>query len=197
MWDKKHNFPLKPSSGPMPPGVGLEDEELVDDDFSSPQPGNISTSCSRSDKRNQTSAGKDISSAIKQLTNVHHKSTSELIKALVNGEASTEKSTSHKQYELVGRISGIRKEIKESDNDINDLKMKRNRIEEKYKDYPDKKQKKLKKINDEIKQQETVRATLKTTMMQYTKQLSSLKGEQSDGGKNSDSSKSSISDDSN
>lgn len=146
MWDKKHNFPLKPSSGPMLPGVGVEDEKIVIDEFNSPQRGNASTSHTRSDKHN----GQRYL-ICNQTAYQCPSSTSELIKAPVNGKASAKTSTSDKQYELVGRISGMRKEIKESENDINDLKVKRNRIEETYKDYPDKKQKKLKNINDEIK----------------------------------------------
>jgi hypothetical protein len=188
MWDKQHNFPLKPSSGPMLPGVGIEDEDFGDTfgETNTPQPANTSTTQSRSDKRNKPSAGADISSAIKQLTTARQKSTTDLIKALVNGETSAEKSTSDKQYEMVGRISDMRKAIKESENDINESKAKRRRIEEKYADDPRKKGKKVKKINYEIKQQEIVRETLKTTMMQYTKELRRLNDEDNNGNDDSD-----------
>jgi hypothetical protein len=188
MRDKQHNFPLKPSSGPMPPGVGIEDEDFGDTggETNTPQHANTSTTQSRSDKRNKPTAGTDISSAIKQLTSARQKTTNDLIKALVNGETSAEKSTSDKQYEMVGRISDMRKAIKESENDIKESKAKRSRIEEKYADNPQKKRKNVKKINDEIKQQEMVRETLKTTMMQYTTELRRLNGEDNNGNDDSD-----------
>ncbi|KAL3799233.1 hypothetical protein ACHAWO_002263 [Cyclotella atomus] len=68
----------------------------------------------------------------------------------------------------------MRKAVKASEDDTVKSKKKRSKIEEKYADNPLKHSKKLKKINQEIEQQEKVKDTLKTTMMQYTAELARL-----------------------
>lgn len=185
MWDKEHGFPLKPSVGEMPPGTGRDDEADTDVQINNP-----STAPRTADKSTtQSKSSGSITTAIQHLTEARQKSTNALLQALVGGhanEGSAEKKTTDEQYETVGRIMDMRKAVKASEDDINESKKKRSRIEEKYADNPLKRSKKLKKINKEIEQQEKVKDTLKTTMMQYTAELARLNSMKSDAHKELD-----------
>ena len=163
----------------MPAGTGIDEEEAQVQSEATNETGLVHASQNRSSSGKLSKGSDSIATAIQHLTSARQKSTNELLKALVasgnaGNEDSIEKKTSDEQYEMVGRIMEMRKAVKASEDDIVESKKKRSKIEEKYADNPLKRSKKLKKINKEIEEQEKVKDTLKTTMMQYTAELARL-----------------------
>ena len=173
MWDKTHDFPLKPAVGKM--NEGREDEQYDgdggggDDDFTTPVPpaggGKQGTTGGKGDAQ--------IASAIENM-NTQRQKLMDTLMGNVDGGNATNETRTDKQHKLVIQMKETREEIKEVKNELDELNAKRKLYEEKYANNPNKKKRKLKKISNESKLYQSMHATLKTTLLQYGKELKHL-----------------------
>ncbi len=170
MWDKLHDFPLKPAVGPM--HGGREDEtysgEGGDGDDSTPAPS--------SGKSTKGGGNAQLVAALEDMNSQRKRATKDIIAAVMgNGDEAMTGSCTDKQHKLVMQMKETRESINEMKIELKTLRQKRKLCEDKYKQDPSKKKKKkAKKISVECDIQENMIATLTTTLMQYNKELEKL-----------------------